>query len=71
MHRNNSCKSFNVLPGTDITKRVCELNNTTRVMKPRDFIKRKGSSYYGHARSVPPSEKENAFMLLSKVFKAS
>ena len=30
----------------DITKRVCELNNKTRVMKPRDFIKRKGSYYY-------------------------
>lgn len=34
----------------DITKRVCELNNKTRVMKPCDFIKRKGSYYYWHVR---------------------
>ena len=46
--RNNSCKSFNVHPGADIsTNDVCELNNETRKMKPDDFIKKKGSSYYG------------------------
>ena len=48
--RNNSCKSFNVHPGADITKRVCELKNKTRKMKPDDFIKKKGSSYYGQVK---------------------
>ena len=51
--RNNSCKSFNVHPGADIAKRLsglCELNNKTRKMKPDDFIKKKGSSYYGQVK---------------------
>ena len=49
--RNNSCKSFNVHPGADIsTNHVCELNNKTRKMKPDDFIKKKGSSYYGQVK---------------------
>ena len=49
--RNNSCKSFNVHPGADIsTNHVCELNNETRKMKPDDFIKKKGSSYYGQVK---------------------
>ena len=45
---NSNCKSFNVHPTADITKRVCELNKKTREMKQRGFIKRKGSSYHGH-----------------------
>ena len=45
--RNNSCKSFNVLPGAGIAKRLCELNNKTRKMTPESFKKMKGSSYYG------------------------
>ena len=32
--KNNSCKSFNVRPGADIAKRLCELNNKTRKMTP-------------------------------------
>ncbi|CAH3177774.1 unnamed protein product, partial [Porites lobata] len=48
--RNNSCKSrpsFNVRPGADIAKRLCELNNKTRKMTPESFKKMKGSSYCG------------------------
>ena len=45
--RNNSCKSFNVRPGADIAKRLCELNNKTRKMTPESFKKMIGSSYYG------------------------
>ena len=45
--RNNGCKSFNVRPGADIAKRLCELNNKTRKMTPENFKKMKGSSYYG------------------------
>ena len=45
--RNNSCKESNVHAGADITKGVCELNNKTQKMKPKDFRKKKGSSYYG------------------------
>ena len=46
--RNNSCKSFNVRPGADISKRLCELNNKTRKMTPESqFREMKGSSYYG------------------------
>ena len=48
--RNSSCKSFNVHPGADIAKRLCELNNKKRKMKPDDFIKKKGSSYYGQVK---------------------
>lgn len=44
---NKTCKSFNVQPGTDNAKRVCELNNETRQMKPDDFKRKKGSNYYG------------------------
>ena len=47
---NSKCQSFNVHPAGDITKRVCELNNKTREMKPGGFITRKGSSYYGHIK---------------------
>ena len=43
----NSCKSFNVHPGADNAKRKCELNNTTRKIKPSDFKKKKGATYYG------------------------
>ena len=45
--KNNSCKSFNVRPGADIAKRLCELNNKTGKMTPESFKKMKGSSYYG------------------------
>ena len=44
---NKTCKSFNVHRGADNPKRVCELNNETRQMKPGDFKKKKGSNYYG------------------------
>ncbi|XP_073235850.1 uncharacterized protein [Porites lutea] len=44
---NKSCKSVNVLPDADFTRRICQLNNKTRQMKPGDFMKTKGSSYYG------------------------
>ena len=46
-HRNNSCKSFNIHPGADIAKRLCELNNKTWKMTPESFKKMNGSSYYG------------------------
>ena len=44
---NKSCKSVNVLPDADFTRRICQLNNKTRQMKPGDFMTTKGSSYYG------------------------
>ena len=44
---NNTCKSFNVQPGANNAKRVCELNNKTRQMKPDDFKRKIGSNYYG------------------------
>ena len=41
------CKSFNVhFASSQANKRVCELNNQTREMKPSDFKARKGSNYY-------------------------
>ena len=49
---NNTCKSFNVHPGADNAKRVCELNNKTRQTKPSDFKRKKGSTYYGSVDSV-------------------
>ena len=51
--RNNSCKSFNVRPGADIAKRLCELNNKTRKMTPESFKKMIGSSYYGPVKVSP------------------
>ena len=48
---NKTCKSYNVHPWADHnTKRVCELNNKTRQMKPGDFKKKKGSNYYGSVK---------------------
>ena len=45
---NNSCKSVNVHPdGNNAQRRICELNNKTRLMKPGDFKWKKGSTYYG------------------------
>ena len=42
------CKSVNVHPdGNNEQRRICELNNETRLMKPGDFKWRKGSTYYG------------------------
>ena len=45
---NNSCKSVNVHPDSNNAQRkICELNNKTRQMKPGDFKWKKGSTYYG------------------------
>ena len=45
---NNRCKSVNVHPdGNNTQRRICELNNKTREMKPGDFQRKKGSKYYG------------------------
>ena len=44
---NNSCKSFNVHRNGNNAKKLCELNNKTRQMKPGDFKRKKGSTYYG------------------------
>ena len=45
---NKSCKSFNVRSdGNNAQRRICELNNKTRQMKPGDFKWKKGSTYYG------------------------
>lgn len=44
---NNSCKSINVHPGNSDGKRICELNNKTRQLKPSDLKRKKGSTYYG------------------------
>ena len=44
---NNSCKSFNIHPKGNHAKYICELNNTTRQMKPGDFNRKKGSTYFG------------------------
>ena len=65
---NNNCKSFNVHPGVDITKRVCDLNNKTREMKPGDYIKKKGSSYFGHIKVSSVLRKRSA-ILFSKYLK--
>ena len=44
----NGCKSFNVrTDGDNAHRRICELNNKTRKMKPGDFKWKKGSTYYG------------------------
>lgn len=47
---NKSCKSFNVRPDADFTRRICQLNNKTRQMKPGDFMKTKASSYFGFVK---------------------
>ena len=44
---NKSCKSFNVHRNGNNAKKLCELNNKTRQMKPGDFQRKKGSTYYG------------------------
>ena len=46
----DSCKSCNIHPRDGYVGRICELNNKTRQMKPRDFQLRKGSNYYGYTR---------------------
>ena len=43
---NNSCKSFNVHRNGNNTKKLCELNNITRQIKPGDFKRKKGSTCY-------------------------
>ena len=47
---NSSCLSVNVHPGTNNGKRICELSNETRLTKPGDFKKKKGSNYYGSVK---------------------
>ena len=47
---NKTCKSFNIHPGAVNTKRICELNNKTRQMKPADLKKKKESIYYGSVK---------------------
>ena len=59
---NNSCKSFNVHPGANNAKRICELNNNTRQMKPEHFKWKKGSTYYG---SVQVSSKVCVYIFIS------
>ena len=45
---NKSCKSFNVRTvGNNVQRRICEFNNKTRQMRPGDFKRKKGSTYYG------------------------
>ena len=44
---NNSCKSFNVHHNGNNAKKLRELNNKTRQMKPGDFKRKEGSTYYG------------------------
>ena len=46
---NDSCKSLNVY--SNGTKRICELNNKTRQMKPDDFKWMKGLTYYGYVQA--------------------
>ncbi|XP_068733188.1 uncharacterized protein [Montipora capricornis] len=45
---NDTCKSFNIHPPVgDKVMKICELNNKTRQMKPSQFKKKIGSTYYG------------------------
>ena len=45
---NNTCKSFNIHPpGGNPIKKICEMNNQTRQMKPKHYKKKIGSSYHG------------------------
>ena len=41
---NNSC---NTQREVNNAKKLCELNNKARQMKPGDFKRKKGSTYYG------------------------
>ncbi|XP_068687019.1 tenascin-N-like isoform X1 [Montipora foliosa] len=44
---NDTCKSFNIhLPVGDKVIQICELNNKTHQMKPSQFKKKIGSTYY-------------------------
>ncbi|XP_044170574.1 uncharacterized protein LOC122954590 [Acropora millepora] len=46
--QNNTCKSFNVHPPrSNPIKKICEMNNQTRQMKPKHYKKKIGSSYHG------------------------
>ncbi|CAH3039751.1 unnamed protein product [Pocillopora meandrina] len=49
---NKSCKSFNVHRNGNNAKKLCELNNKTRQMKPGDFKRKKGSTYYGSVQGT-------------------
>ena len=64
--RNNGCKSVNVHP--DAQRRICELNNKTRQLKPGNFKWKKGSTYYGSVQVKIISEQHtytpgNIFLL--------
>lgn len=61
----DTCRSFNVHPGAEDTKRICELNNVTRWMKPWDFTSRKGSQYYGSVKVSRMSFRLYCGLLLS------
>lgn len=60
----DSCKSCNIHPRDGYVSRICELNNKTRQMKPRDFQLKKGSNYYGYTRAscmdVPSKRNEQS-----------
>ena len=48
---NKSCKSLNIFPDANNTEgQICELNNTTRQMKPGDFKWKNGSTYYAYVQ---------------------
>ena len=59
---NNSCKSFNVHPSGSNANLICELNNKTRQMKPKDFKQKIASNYYG---SVKVRSKPNRTFMLN------
>ena len=40
------CRSFNVKVNSDVDKGLCEMNNTTAVEHPMDFVDRPGYIYY-------------------------
>ena len=62
---NGSCKSFNVHPSSSkANRRICELNNKTQQMKPKDFKPKKGSTYYG---SVKVRLNRNTYEWLERV----
>jgi len=50
---NKRCKSFNVRPdGNNAKRRICELNNKTRQMKPEYFKWKRGSTYHGSVQVI-------------------
>ena len=50
--QNKSCKSLNIFTDANNTEgQICELNYTTRQMKPGDFKWKNGSTYYGYVQA--------------------